>query len=169
MALLIVEGEEVIRLGDSTSHGGKVLTASSNVFYGGIEVARVGDSVSCPKCKGTYTIVSGAQSVFNNEQIARNGDSVSCGAKLIAGSGATFSGAPINNEETQSYDERFQIVDEDTGEPLASYPYYIETAAGTVYSGETDEEGYTPRLCSRDPEAVEVYVGYEALKMQGKA
>lgn len=85
MTLWTIEGEEVIRLGDATTHGGKVISASSNVFYEGIQIARVGDVVSCPLCKGTHTIVSGASSAFNDQmQIARNGDSVSCGAKLIS-------------------------------------------------------------------------------------
>lgn len=89
-----IDGKEVIQLGDSTTHGGKVITASSGVFYDGIPIARVGDSVTCPLCKGVYTITSGAPSAFDHEvQIARNGDSVSCGAKLIAGSAAATSRA----------------------------------------------------------------------------
>lgn len=39
----------VIRLGDSTDHGGKVISASSTTIIQGKPLARIGDMVSCPK------------------------------------------------------------------------------------------------------------------------
>lgn len=38
----------IVCLGDATNHGGKVITASSTMFINGIQVALVGDMVSCP-------------------------------------------------------------------------------------------------------------------------
>jgi uncharacterized Zn-binding protein involved in type VI secretion len=80
-----IEGKEVILLGDTTTHGGKVITASETHSYMGIPVARVGDMVECPKCKGTYPIVEGAPKAFDRgKPIARHGDKVACGATLIS-------------------------------------------------------------------------------------
>ncbi|MDE8409513.1 PAAR domain-containing protein, partial [Klebsiella pneumoniae] len=39
----------LVCLGDATTHGGKVITASSTMFINGVQVALVGDLVSCPK------------------------------------------------------------------------------------------------------------------------
>lgn len=81
----IIEGKEVIVLGDTTTHGGKVVTASGIHSYMGIPVARVGDLVECPKCKGTYPIIEGASKTFDQgKPIARHGDKVACGATLAA-------------------------------------------------------------------------------------
>jgi uncharacterized Zn-binding protein involved in type VI secretion len=80
-----IEGKEVIVLGDTTTHGGKVITASETHSYMGVPVARVGDIVECPKCKGAYPIVEGAPKTFDHgKSIARHGDKVACGATLIS-------------------------------------------------------------------------------------
>ncbi|MGL3160392.1 PAAR domain-containing protein, partial [Klebsiella pneumoniae] len=39
----------LVCLGDATTHGGKVITASSTMFINGVQVALVGDLVSFPK------------------------------------------------------------------------------------------------------------------------
>jgi len=52
----------------------------------GRPVARVGDSVSCPK-HGTVSIVSGSPDTFHNGQPAvRIGDKTTCGASIVEGS-----------------------------------------------------------------------------------
>lgn len=85
--MFVIEGEEVIVLGDKTTHGGKVITASGNFFYKGKRVARVGDKVTCPRCKGAHKIVQGARTSSEQfHQVARHGDQVTCGASLLSGS-----------------------------------------------------------------------------------
>jgi uncharacterized Zn-binding protein involved in type VI secretion len=80
-----IEGKEVILLGDTTTHGGKVITASDTHKYMGTPIARVGDMVECPKCKGTYPIIEGAPKTFDHgKPIARHGDKTACGATLIS-------------------------------------------------------------------------------------
>ena len=82
---------KVIRLGDTTSHGGKVLScAATHVTVGGIAVACVGDLCSCPlKGHNGCTIASGsARHAINGLALAFEGDRTSCGATLMAG-GAT--------------------------------------------------------------------------------
>lgn len=77
----------VIRLGDPTSHGGKVLSASADNFkVDGVPVACVGDACSCPvpghsDCK----IASGSpRHRIRGVSIAFEGDVTTCGAKLHA-------------------------------------------------------------------------------------
>jgi uncharacterized Zn-binding protein involved in type VI secretion len=80
--------KNVIRLGDKTSHGGKVISASaSNFKIGGIPVACVGDTCSCPVSGHTgCTIKTGsAHHTIGGKAIAFEGDSLSCGATLISG------------------------------------------------------------------------------------
>ncbi len=76
------------RLGDTTNHGGVIITASPDVYVDGIKIARVGDSHSCPiSGHGVTSIVTGSSKSFaNNKKVARVGDSVGCGAIIITGS-----------------------------------------------------------------------------------
>lgn len=167
-----IEGEEVIRLGDSTTHGGKVLSASPNAFYEKIPIARVGDLVSCPKCQGTHTIVSGAPHAFDHgKPIARNGDLVSCGAQLIARSAAInaqeqaiFAG-PHNKQGP--YDEQVRVFDRERN-PVRYIPYFILDGEGNTYKGMTDENGCCDRVYTSSAQKLTIYLGVQALEMGGK-
>ena len=76
----------VVRLGDSSSHGGTVITASSRVRVGGALVARIGDLHSCPvPGHGITAITTGAaRCKVEGSPVARAGDMAGCGAVLIA-------------------------------------------------------------------------------------
>jgi uncharacterized Zn-binding protein involved in type VI secretion len=79
--------KNVIRLGDATTHGGKVISTSANHFkVHGIPVACVGDTCSCPMPgHAGCTIVSGSpHHTISGKNIAFDGDKLSCGAKLIS-------------------------------------------------------------------------------------
>ena len=79
----------VIRLGDQTSHGGRVLEASQHSDIDGIAVARLGDNVSCP-IHGNGTIVEGDMTTLvDGTPVARHGDKTACGAVLAAGQQTT--------------------------------------------------------------------------------
>jgi uncharacterized Zn-binding protein involved in type VI secretion len=76
---------KVIRLGDPTSHGGKVISArGTNFKVGGIPVACVGDACSCPiPGHSGCTIASGSsRHRIKGVSIAFEDDVTSCGAKL---------------------------------------------------------------------------------------
>lgn len=76
----------IIRLGDSTDHGGTVITASSTMTVLGKPVARVGDLVSCPiKGHGVNPIIEG-QPAFTDQgkQVALDGHKSACGCSLIS-------------------------------------------------------------------------------------
>lgn len=77
----------VIRLGDATSHGGKVISASAAHFtVDGSAVARVGDVCSCPiKGHDNCTIAErDAGHVVAGISVAYDGDKTTCGATLIS-------------------------------------------------------------------------------------
>ena len=80
---------KLIVLGDTTTHGGTVITAWGEGRYtiDGKPVACVGDKVACPRCKGVYTIIEGASdpdTLLDGRLMAREGDGVDCGAKLVS-------------------------------------------------------------------------------------
>lgn len=76
----------VVRLGDKTSHGGVVISASPMHTVRGIGIARVGDMVSCPQSgHGTNKIIEGSP-VFSigGRKVALHGHKCACGCVLIA-------------------------------------------------------------------------------------
>jgi uncharacterized Zn-binding protein involved in type VI secretion len=80
----------VIRLGDPTSHGGKVVSVSATHFtVGDIAVARVGDVCSCPiKGHDNCTIAEGdPHHVIDGIAVAYDGHKTTCGAALMATTG----------------------------------------------------------------------------------
>jgi uncharacterized Zn-binding protein involved in type VI secretion len=74
----------IARRGDRTTHGGMVLAGDPTFIVLGKEVARVGDPVSCPRCKCVTQIVTGSPTAFDGTMVARHDDLTACGAKLIA-------------------------------------------------------------------------------------
>ncbi|ABF07517.1 putative Zn-binding protein involved in type VI secretion [Cupriavidus metallidurans] len=79
---------DFVRLGDSTDHGGKVITASSTMNYDGRPLARKGDRVSCPKHPNVLPnlIIDGDESMKDESgrPLARHGYRATCGCKLIS-------------------------------------------------------------------------------------
>ncbi len=77
--------KNVIRLGDGTSHGGKVIDVRARHFkVGQIPVACVGDLCSCPvQGHNGCTIATGSKHhCINGISVAYEGDVTSCGAEL---------------------------------------------------------------------------------------
>jgi len=78
---------DLVRLSDDTDHGGKVITASATMSFGGKFVARKGDEVSCPKHEYVRpnVIVDGDESMTDGGiPIARHGYKATCGCRLIS-------------------------------------------------------------------------------------
>jgi len=77
-------GRAIIVLGDTTNHGGTVITASGTAQTDGKAIACVGDKVRCPR-HGVKAIVSGdATMLIDGKPVARHGDSIECGATLVS-------------------------------------------------------------------------------------
>ncbi|MGB8923875.1 MAG: PAAR domain-containing protein [Pseudomonas sp.] len=77
--------KDIIRLGDSTTHGGKVLEVFSQTDLNGKPIAGVGHKVSCPLCKGIFPIAEGSGVyTVDGTPIALDDMKTACGAALIA-------------------------------------------------------------------------------------
>lgn len=75
----------VIRLGDSTDHGGQVKSAFDGLMALGRPVAGEGCVVWCPKCKGEFAILpapSGRR--HHGKTLAYDMDLTACGARLLS-------------------------------------------------------------------------------------
>lgn len=76
---------EIIRLGDPTSHGGRVIEGSPSDICHGKPIAFMGHQVVCPQCKGTFPIIEGVgTTTFYGRGVAIAGMKTACGAVLIA-------------------------------------------------------------------------------------
>lgn len=87
-------GQPVARVGDTTSHGGVIVSGSFTVFTDGIQTVRKGDLHVCPiKGHGVNPVVGGSLTVFaDGLSVARVGDTTACGAVIVQGSPTRFAG-----------------------------------------------------------------------------
>ena len=76
----------LVLLGDKTSHGGKIISASSSIIVNEKNTALVGDLVSCPiPGHGTNPIVEGwPHRTFNGREVAVDGCKCQCGCTVIS-------------------------------------------------------------------------------------
>lgn len=82
----------VARLGDTSDHGGIIITACQKTKAEVKFVARVGDLHQCPiPNHGVTPILDGSPDhKVENMKCARTGSVTGCGAKIIGGSKKTF-------------------------------------------------------------------------------
>ena len=90
----------VARLGDTSSHGGVIITSASKTRTEGILTARAGDSHSCPiPGHGVTPIINGSGNFKCEGMVtAVTGSITGCGASIIGGSTKTF--APLESPST---------------------------------------------------------------------
>lgn len=75
----------IVRLGDTGTHGGEVVTSAQKWDAEGALIARIGDIYACP-LHGPNPIVEGSPKwQCEGSPIARHGDATACGATLISG------------------------------------------------------------------------------------
>ncbi|WP_310633313.1 PAAR domain-containing protein [Paraburkholderia sp.] len=83
-----VGGKALIVVGDTTSHGGSVVSGSPSSTWGRdeIPIARKGDRVTCPKCAPhIFEIAEGCDDSLDfGAPVALEGHRTTCGASLIA-------------------------------------------------------------------------------------
>ena len=75
---------DIIRLGDTTSHGGTVIEAFGQTDLNGKPMAGVGHQVVCPLCKEPSPLPKVAPCWMNGVPVALHGMKTACGASLIA-------------------------------------------------------------------------------------
>ena len=173
----------VIRLGDRTSHGGYVVSATSRFTVMGIDVARLGDKCTCPKKdhNNCYIVEGDPDWTIDDVPVALEGHKLSCGAVLISSmpnagredSGGGESGvghaaeassisSVANANELHEFDQHFLVVDSSTGKPLVNFPYRLDLESGHSIEGRTDRDGKTEKVLSSAAETAVLQV-YEEL------
>lgn len=75
-----------VLLGDKTTHGGEVISASSTTIIKGKAAALVGDLVSCPiPGHGVNPIIEGCpEEIEDGRELVVNGCHSACGCELIS-------------------------------------------------------------------------------------
>jgi uncharacterized Zn-binding protein involved in type VI secretion len=77
----------IARLGDTSNHGGTIITATSRFNVNGIVAAVNGDLHSCPIPGHGITPLSSSLTLKSNGQpVIQIGDLAGCGAAIITGS-----------------------------------------------------------------------------------
>ncbi|RFC63598.1 PAAR domain-containing protein [Fulvimarina endophytica] len=83
---------KIVRLGDTSTHGGHVVTAADRWECEGLPIARKTDILDCP-IHGRQPIVEGsAVWQVEGQPVAREGDRAACGAVLVSGAEKWMSG-----------------------------------------------------------------------------
>lgn len=75
-----------VLLGDNTTHGGEVISASSTMIVNGKKVALIGDKISCPKVgHGINTIIEGSPDwISDGKAVVVDGCRCECGCQVIS-------------------------------------------------------------------------------------
>lgn len=130
-----------IALGDHTDHGGVVIGATTGSDVHGKRIARMGDMVSCRRCKGVFPIAQGDPSmVIDGAPAAYHGCKTACGATLLSSqavatttpSGGTGAGAPGDTDRAATTPEGFGAVGNSL---LAGYEDQAVGTAGQRFRG----------------------------------
>lgn len=79
-------GYPISRIGDTSDHGGTIITGSTGFDIAGVPVARVGDILACP-LHGNNPIVSSLVLTAQDDGklLAHIGSKTQCGATIITG------------------------------------------------------------------------------------
>lgn len=184
---------EIIRQGDTTSHGGTVLEGSPLDLCMGKPISYLGHKVHCPKCKGVFPIAEGVTTTsLYGRGVAVAGMKTSCGAVLIAsqfsdtvewstgagrvaecsssvaiaGAAAQLApGALPENARATTLDasESYDEQPQLNADGIDGVPYFVEIKDGRHLSGRATMEGILPRVETYNEEEYTVYWGDVAL------
>ncbi|WP_209440495.1 PAAR domain-containing protein [Paraburkholderia dilworthii] len=163
----------------SQQQAAKIIHTLGTCLDNGRKWAVTGSLATCGECKGSFLIFGSAHDTTDEGRTAVvDGDLVLCPCRtnhVVAGSDAGCftevdddsdsasykqerSEQP-DNELAHYYDDRFQLLDAQTGEPLANLEYAIVRATGEIEYGVTDLSGHTHLLSSTaDSESVNIYM-----------
>nr|WP_088968453.1 PAAR domain-containing protein [Vogesella sp. LIG4] len=171
-----------ITLGALTSVGGRVVSASHMMTIDGRNMALEGDKIACPACQGPGSIICTGprhMETLNGRHVALEGDLCACACvplpRLLANQDrrcqqlenamtlrptlpAARALIPAATGSPQ-FDERFKLVDAESGQPLVDLAYAIERESGEIEHGRTDADGCTHLLSATTmTEKISLYV-----------
>lgn len=157
-----MSGKPAARVSDPTTcpipgHGtNPIASGSPDVFFDGLAAARVGDTCTCGQ-----TLSGGFSStVFINGRNAMTFDGTTDhGGVVIGGSGSVIIGnthtpapfiPPLPIVGLPLVD--FTVISAVDGEPIVQQTYELETAEGRIVKGQTNAQGLTQSLTTRQPD-----------------
>lgn len=160
-------------LGDRTTTGGVIVTGSGASFMtiDGKAAALWGDIATCPACKSTGKITGETFPIqtVNGVPVARHNDLVLCkcpkkprviapGVNMVADEvgGASPTVGQLSSIQ-QAFDQRAQLLDAETQQPLAGKRYRMTWSGGTV-EGITSASGHTLSIRADQAETAEIHV-----------
>jgi uncharacterized Zn-binding protein involved in type VI secretion len=172
-----------ITLGASTTAGGKVISASSNGSINGVPIALEDDVIFCPACNSEGRIVSAGPRIpemWNDKNVALENDLCVCDCsvpprlvpnqslryQVIGESEAATSQTAVTSEDggppagaTTLFDDRYVLIDDETGEPLIRTEYALMRESGEVEFGTTDSQGHTHLFAAAaQAESIQIYL-----------
>jgi type VI secretion system secreted protein VgrG len=80
------------------------------------------------------------------------------GHSLDSGSSNAAMLPKLADSRVKLFDQAFVLKNDETGEPLANYPYTITRADGSIEEGVSDEKGRTHLVAAAESESVTVEV-----------
>lgn len=160
----------ILRLGDKTTAGGRVLEGIASQTHRGIPKTFIGAKVWCPACESTGVIGwKGPHhtAIMKGKQQALDGDICLCKCdpppvcrasqdsawhvfephELASAEHAVHSARAVNSFRGP-YDEQFRLVD-DNNRPRANVRYRIMVDGQQVISGTTNANGQTERVATQ--------------------
>lgn len=171
-----------ITLGASTTAGGKVISASSHGSIHGVIIALEGDLIFCPACKSQGTIQCIAPRIpelWNDKNVALENDLCICGClsppRLLPSQSVRYQiigeaavearqaaersiAAEAWADAGAMFDDRYILIDEESGEPFANTEYALQRRDGQVEFGITDAQGHTHLLTAAvQAETIHIY------------
>ncbi|MGF6597626.1 putative Zn-binding protein involved in type VI secretion [Paraburkholderia sp. GAS448] len=164
----------VVRFGDPTTTGGKVLAVRANIHDNTKKIALHGEHATCGNCKGSWPMFGTGEGMSEHgTQVVIQGDRVLCPCgknRVIAGEDvgcfihkdpggsntATTAESLREPAPAAQHDEQFTLLD-DARRPLSNVRYRIVTDSGQVFIGTTNGAGQTQRVLTQ---------GSSALKLQ---
>lgn len=80
----------IARIGDTSTHGGAIVTSASKSHCEGPLIAREGDILNCPLHGPNPIVGHSTKLMCEGKFVARHGDATACGATLISGATKSF-------------------------------------------------------------------------------
>ena len=164
----------VVRFGDPTTTGGKVLAVRANIHDNGKKLALHGEHATCGNCKASWPMFgTGDKMCDHGTPVVIQGDRVLCPCgknRVIAGADARCfvhkepdasktAGTTDSSREAAyaaQYDEQFTLLN-DARQPLANVRYRIVVDGERVITGTTNANGETKRITTDAVSSLRLY------------
>ncbi|WP_233863503.1 PAAR domain-containing protein [Paraburkholderia adhaesiva] len=168
-------------VGDELTSKGHILPyeQAHGCSFHGHKAALIGGEAYCEKCKSIGWIAKAGgpyrPKYGTTREIALDGDIVLCRCPVPPHIIATLSGESRSTDENHGlsarsyqsadnnsgefHDEKFQLLDGKSGQPLGHVEYAIVRQTGAIEQGVTDAGGYTHLLSSTlESEMIDIYM-----------